>query len=112
MPAYMVAIWKEVHDRQRLEEYWARVGATLAGSGAKPLAVFTPFKHLEGNLPAEGVVLIEFPDVDTASRWYRGEAYQAVRQYRVGAADIEIFLAGGGMVTPEDRMPHTEKAAP
>ncbi len=109
MPAYLLATVESVKDRRGMEEYWSRAGATFAGSGAKHLAAYTPFKLLEGKGPVEGIVAIEFPDMEAARRWYESAAYQAVKQFREGAADIELILVDGGVVAdPEQRMPHTK----
>ncbi len=109
MTAYLMAFVRRVHDRKGLETYWSKVGPTFEGTGAKPLSVYTPFELVEGDRPVEGVVLVEFPDVEAARSWYFGEAYQAVKALRDGAADIEIVIAEGGAVTaPELRMPHIE----
>jgi uncharacterized protein (DUF1330 family) len=87
----VITITKSVNDRRGLEEYWSRAGVTFQGTGAARLAIYTPFKLLEGNGPIEGVALIEFPDMETASRWYESDAYQAVKQFRLGASDIELI---------------------
>ena len=80
---------------------------TFAGTGATPLAVYTPFKQIEGQDPVQGMVVIEFPDTVTAERWYSGPGYQAAKKYREGAADIDlIFVEGGVVKAPELRMPH------
>jgi hypothetical protein len=48
-----------------------------------------------------------------AKRWYQCPAYQAVKQHRLGAADIEVVLVDGGVVAAaEDRMPHIKGDAP
>ena len=80
MPAYVFATVKSVKDRRGMEEYWSRAGATFEGYGAKHLAVYTPFKLLEGKGPVEAIVAIEFPDMEAARRWYESPAYQAVKQ--------------------------------
>ena len=113
MPAYLMATVRSVNQRRGMEEYWSRAGATFEGSGARPLAVYTPFDLMEGSGPVEGVVLIEFPDMAAAKRWYQSPAYQAVKQHRLGAADIEVGLVDGGVVAAaEDRMPHIKGDAP
>ncbi len=108
MSAYVVATIRRVQNRKGLEAYWAHVGPTFEGTGAKPLAVYTPFKLMEGEGPIEGMVVVEFPDMATIERWYSGPGYQAVKKYREGAADIDlIFIEGGAVREPELRMPHT-----
>jgi uncharacterized protein (DUF1330 family) len=111
MPAYLIATVKKVHERRGLEEYWSSTGPAWEGIEAKRLAIYTPFKHLEGEGPVEGVVVIEFPDMETATRWYESDAYQAARQHRVGAADVEMILVDGGSVPVDQRMPHTKSDA-
>jgi uncharacterized protein (DUF1330 family) len=106
MPAYLIAICRGVSDRGRLEEYWTHSRATFEGFDVKLLAVYTRVKSLEAHDPVEGVVMIEFPSMEDATRWYESPAYQKVRQYRVGAAEFEIVLVDGGLVEGGDRMPN------
>ena len=108
MPAYLIAICRNVRERQGLEDYWANVGPTFEGVGTKPLAVYTPFEVLESTGPVEGVVLIEFPSMEAAKRWYERPAYQAVKRHRQSAAEFELILVDGGRTPPSDRMPHTK----
>jgi len=106
MPAYMIALNRTLRDRRKLEEYWKAVGPTFEGLGAKRLAIYTPLVLLEMVGPLDGAVVIEFPDVETAKSWYESPAYQDAKQYRNGAADVEMFIIDGGTVRPEDRIPH------
>ena len=106
MPAYMIALNRTLRDRKRLEEYWKAAGPTFEGLGAKRLAIYTPLTLLEMMGPLDGAVVIEFPDVETARSWYESPAYQKAKQHRSGAADVELFIIDGGMVAPEDRIPH------
>jgi uncharacterized protein (DUF1330 family) len=106
MPAYMIALNRSVHDRQKLEAYWKAAGPTFEGRGAKFLSIYTPLAPLELMGPLEGVVLIEFPDVAAAKAWYESPAYQKAKQHRDGAADTEFFIIDGGLVPLEDRLPH------
>jgi len=96
---------------ERLKSTGAPYLPRFKALGAKPLAVYTPLTLLE-NLghPLEGAVLIEFPDLATAKSWHESEAYQKVKQIRIGAADAEIFFIDGGMTPPEERMPQTVNA--
>lgn len=112
MPAYMIALNRGVHDRQKLEDYWKAAGPTFEGRGAKFLFVYTPLTPLESVGSLEGVVLIEFPDVAAAKAWYESPAYQKAKQDRDGAADAEFFIIDGGVVPLEDRLPHIKARRP
>jgi uncharacterized protein (DUF1330 family) len=112
MPAYFIALNRRVHDRQKLDEYWKAAPATFEGFGRKVLASYTPLTPLEMKGPLEGAVVIEFPDVATAKRWYESPAYQKAIQIRDGAADVELFIIDGGVVPSEDRLPHTKNRQP
>ena len=108
MPAYMIALNRGVHDRQRLEEYWKAAGPTFEGLGAKRLAIYTSLAPMELMGPLEGAVVIEFPDMETAKSWYESPGYKKARQLRDGAADCELFIIDGGFVAAEDRLPYTK----
>jgi uncharacterized protein (DUF1330 family) len=44
--------------------------------------------------------------METAEGWYSSPGYQAAKEYREGAADIDlIFIEGGVVREPERRMP-------
>jgi uncharacterized protein (DUF1330 family) len=92
MAAYLIAMCRGVSDRGRLEQYWAHSRPTFEGFDAKLLAVYTRIKPLEARDPVEGVVMVEFPSMEKAARWYESPAYQEVRKYRIGAAEFEIVL--------------------
>ena len=102
MPAYCVFILKNVKDRAKLDEYWAKAGPTMKGFSVKPLAAYTPFKVLEGSDSVKAVVLAEFPSMAEAQRWYDSPAYTEVRQHRLAGADFLTLLIDGGMARGSD----------
>ena len=106
MPAYLISLCRQVIDRQRLEDYWANVAPAFKGVIAKPLAAYTPIEVLEGDGVPLGVVLFEFASMDEARRWYNSVAYQEVKKLREGAADFDLILMDGGVVSAAGgRMP-------
>ncbi len=98
MPAYLISLCRQVSDRKRLENYWANVAPAFKGVTSKPLVAYTPFEILEGD-GVLGVVLFEFPSMDEARRWYSSAAYQEVKKLREGAADFDLILVDGGVVS-------------
>src|ERR1700739_1169285 len=82
MPAFFVYVCQNVIDRKELETYWAKIGATLEGYGAKSIVAYTHFKHLEGD-EVDGAAVIEFPTFEKAKEWYDSPAYRAIRHHRM-----------------------------
>ena len=105
MTAYLISICRSVSDRDRLEDYWAHAAPTFEGFDATPLVTYAPLDVLEGDATAKGVVLLEFPSMEVAKRWYFSDAYQEVRQRRLGAAEFELILVDGALTPAAERMP-------
>jgi uncharacterized protein (DUF1330 family) len=105
MTAYLISICRRVSDRDRLEDYWAHAAATFEGFDAKPLVTYAPFEVLEGDADAKGIVVVQFPSMEVARSWYFSDAYQQVKQRRVGAAEFELILVDGALKPAAQRMP-------
>jgi uncharacterized protein (DUF1330 family) len=109
MSTYMIVKIKHVKDRHSMDQYFANALATFADTGVKPLSIYKPFKLVEGEGPIDGMVLLEFPDMGSANRWYESPAYKAIKHYRLDGADSEIIFLDSGMTeSPDDWMPHTK----
>src|SRR5215467_7287384 len=108
MPAYLISLCRHVSDRKALEDYWANVKPAFEGVTAKPLIAYTPFEMLEGDSSVQGVVLFEFSSMEEARRWYNSDAYQNAKARRKGAANFDLILVDGGVVSAaEERMPES-----
>ena len=62
MAAQFVFILQRVHDRAKLESYWARAGATFAGHSVKLLAGYSPVEVIEGQGPVLATVIATLLD--------------------------------------------------
>jgi uncharacterized protein (DUF1330 family) len=93
MTAYIVAIRERIHDADELKAYGA---AALEAriEGMQVLAAHGATQTLEGPA-AEGVVLLQFPDMSAAKTWYESPAYQAARKRRFQGADYRFILFEG-----------------
>ena len=96
MPAYMIA-FVEIHDRERFaKEYAPPIPATLAPFGGVVLAVSDEAKTLEGTALPGRTVLIQFPDLESAEKWYASDAYAPLIALRKTIATTSIVLFPGG----------------
>ena len=95
MAAYFFADVLEVTDGPKLEVYRAGVTATVEKYGGRYLIVGGPCDGAEGNWKATFPVLIEFPSMAQARRWYDSEDYRELKALRQAAARSNaVFIEG------------------
>jgi uncharacterized protein (DUF1330 family) len=91
MPTFAVANLRNVALGPAIAEYLRRIDATLAPFGGRFVLHGEPTEPLEGRWEGD-LVVIAFPDRDSARGWYRSAAYQAILPLRVANADCDTFL--------------------
>ncbi|CUK27429.1 hypothetical protein TA5114_03257 [Cognatishimia activa] len=91
--AYWVA-HVTVTDPDRYKLYAEGTAAPFEKYGAKVLARGGTYHVLEGFDHPRNVV-IEFPDLDTALACFNSPEYQAAREHRLGAGDVNITIVEG-----------------
>jgi uncharacterized protein (DUF1330 family) len=74
---------------------WGQSAANIVAAGGSYLVRGGEIEVLEGDAPARRTVVLEFPTMQAASDWYRGEEYTAIRQLRVGAARARLYAVHG-----------------
>jgi uncharacterized protein (DUF1330 family) len=94
MPAYVIAD-VDVADPQRYADYTAQVPATLEPYGGRFLVRGGATDTIEGDWLPRRLVVIEFPSVDAAQRWYDSPEYQAIVGVRHEASIARMILAAG-----------------
>lgn len=94
MPAYIIAEI-EVTDPDAYAAYRARTPDVIAAHGGRFLVRGGAVEAKEGTPPAGRVVVIEFPDMDTARRFYESEAYQEILPIRLGASRGRLYIVSG-----------------
>lgn len=78
-----------------LKEYGGPTKALIEKHGGRYLVQGAGEKlEGEGPLPA-AIVVIEFPDRDSANAWYNDPAYQPLKEIRQANANVELALIDG-----------------
>ncbi len=85
MASYVLSMMNK-RDLAKYGEYMAQGFASLEGIEFEVI-VGENLETLEGNPPGTSVVVMKFPDNETAMRWYRSEAYQKAIPIRHAAAE-------------------------
>jgi uncharacterized protein (DUF1330 family) len=92
MAAYVVFIREgEVVDPEAMATYQG--GMRKPPENMRPLTVYGAMETIEGE-PAEGMVILEFPDVAAAREWYFGD-YNEHAKLRQKAAPYRGFIVEG-----------------
>jgi uncharacterized protein (DUF1330 family) len=94
LPAYGVALLKEVRMGPPIVEYLERIDATLAPYGGRFIVHGATPEELEGASPGT-MVVIEFPDSAHALEWYRSPAYQSILPLRTENTSSTVFIVEG-----------------
>ena len=94
MPAYILAE-VEVTDPTAYEPYRPLAAASIARHGGRFVVRGGAAELLEGAPAPNRVVVIEFPDAETARRWYRSAEYQSALKIRQTASRGRLILVEG-----------------
>ena len=81
MSAYVI-VDIDVHDEPGLAEYRKLVPATVEKYGGRFAVRGGKFETREGSWQPKRLVLLEFPSMDAARRWYDSPEYRPVRKIR------------------------------
>lgn len=94
MTVYLIA-QVTIHDPAEYEKYVAGFMDAIAPFDARLLVVAEKVEVLEGTWPQARTVVIEFPSMEHAKRWYQSPKYQSIAQHRFKAATTNLVLATG-----------------
>ena len=94
MAAYVI-VDIEIHDAALYDDYRKRVPATIEKYGGKFLVRGGQFEQLEGSWQPTRLVLLEFPSMEQAKRWYDSEEYRGLKALRFKTARTNILLVEG-----------------
>jgi uncharacterized protein (DUF1330 family) len=94
MPAYVIAE-VEVTDPAAYEPYRPLAAASIARCGGRFIARGGAAELIEGEGTPQRVVVIEFPDLAAARRWYRSDEYQSALKIRQAASRGRLILVDG-----------------
>lgn len=94
MPAYVIAEL-DIHDMDGYRTYGAQALSTILQYGGRPLVSTSDVEVLEGDRVCPRLVILEFPDMETAKQWYSSEVYEGPKQLRKQIAETVMLVADG-----------------
>ncbi len=94
MPAYII-VNVDIKDAGGFEPYRQAVPATIAQYGGRYLVRGGQPETLEGTWQPTRLVVLEFPSLAAAKRWYESEEYQKIKPLRLQHARGDMVLVEG-----------------
>ena len=94
MAAYVIGE-VEIHDPQRYQEYAREVPATIARYGGRYLVRGGAVEPKEGGWSPVRVVVLEFPTMEQARRWYESPEYAPPLAIRLKSARAKVVFVEG-----------------
>jgi uncharacterized protein (DUF1330 family) len=94
MPAYIV-VETDIHDAAQYELYKQAAPAAVAAGRGRFIARGGELVVLEGDWQPKRLVLLEFPDLEAAKRFYDSPEYREAKRLREGAAGFNMVAVEG-----------------
>jgi uncharacterized protein (DUF1330 family) len=94
MAAYVIADI-EVTEPATFREYRNRVGATVEPYGGKFVVRGGRVNPKEGDWQPHLLVMLEFPSLEQAERWYNSPEYKPLIAIRENAARTQLIIVEG-----------------
>ena len=94
MPAYVI-VDVTVTDQATMDEYRKQVPATLAKYGGRFLVRGGAHQTIEGSWKPNRLVVLEFPSMEQAKRWYDSEEYREPKALRLRAGTANLVMVEG-----------------
>jgi uncharacterized protein (DUF1330 family) len=100
MASAYVIVELSVTDAEAYERYKPLAAASVAAHGGAYRVRGGACECVEGEAVTDRFVVLEFPDLASARRWYHSPAYQQAMQIRLAAATTRRFFFVEGHEAP------------
>ena len=94
MKAYVIADI-DVKDPEHYPEYTSRVLGTLDKYGGRFIVRGGAVEVLEGTWQPQRIVIIEFPDLESITRWYTSQEYSPLIKIRQKYTEGSLLAVQG-----------------
>ena len=92
---YWISTYREISDPSALAEYAKLAAPTVAAFGGRYIVRGGAGSAIAGEPPAARVVVLEFPDRETAVAWRASPEYQAALRIREAASTSRVYIVDG-----------------
>lgn len=97
MSAYLI-LDVEIHDTDKYAEYMKLAKPLVEKYGGKYHVRGGAFEIMDGDWSPTRLVVIEYPDMETAKAMYEGDEYAPIKAIRMSCSTGSTVIVEGGMV--------------
>lgn len=96
-PTYMLnVLWfKKDGGKEKYEQYWAGATRLLEAVGASVTKMYSPEQNIIGELDADAVFVVEYPDISEAQRLSETSEFADVKHLREEALEKSLLIKCG-----------------
>jgi uncharacterized protein (DUF1330 family) len=94
MPAYVI-VETEIYDPEQYGSYQAASPDAVHSGGGRFVVRGGELAVLEGGWDPSRLVILEFPDLESAKKWYVSPQYEEAKRLREGAASLRMVAVQG-----------------
>jgi uncharacterized protein (DUF1330 family) len=94
MPAFVV-VQIDVHDTERYEDYKKMSPTSIQSFGGRFIVRGGRTETLEGTWSPKRFVIIEFPSVEIAKKWWGSDEYAGAKKLRQETSHTEMIVVEG-----------------
>ena len=95
MAAYYLVDVREIKDEAKMRVYRARINPVVERFGGRYIVIGGPARVVEGSYEPVFPVMIEFPTMADAHRWYDSEDYRELKALRLSPTVSNAFFMEG-----------------
>lgn len=95
MAAYVISEVYEVVDAALMDKYRSLAQVAIARYGGRYLVRGGAFEILEGDCSAERLIVVEFPTMEQAKKWYHSPEYSEALEVSRAALKRRLILVEG-----------------
>jgi uncharacterized protein (DUF1330 family) len=94
MPAYVI-VETDINDPEQYEQYKQASPGAVAAEGGRFIVRGGEMAVLEGDWEPKRLVILEFPDLEAAKRFYASPRYEEAKRLREDAAKLNMVAVQG-----------------
>jgi uncharacterized protein (DUF1330 family) len=94
MPAYVI-VETQIHEPDQYATYQAASPDAVHAGDGRFVVRGGELAVLEGDWSPSRLVILEFPDLESAKRWYESPKYEEAKRLREGAASLRMVAVQG-----------------